>query len=84
MFAFKTIECLHDITVPMMNVVSYSTDVPPRLSDLGCLGDQILNILPCQFRTGARDMKENIIKRILPSAHVLHRPKPQRKHFNSV
>lgn len=67
--------------------VSCSAEVPPGLLgvvDLCRLGDQMLNIPPCQLRTGARDMKQNIIKRILPSVRVLHRLKPQWKHFNSV
>lgn len=74
-------------TVPMMNMVSCCVDVPSRLfgvRDLCCLGDEMLNIPPRQLRTGARDMKQNIIKRILPSARVLHWLKPQRKHFNST
>ena len=74
------------ITVPVMNVVSCCVDVPSGLlgvRNLCCVGDQMLNIPPRQLRTGARDMKQNIIKRILPSARVLHRLKPQRKHFNS-
>lgn len=67
--------------------VSCSAEVPPGLLgvvDLCRLGDQMLNIPPRQLRTGARDMKQNIIKRILPSVRVLHRLKPQWKHFNSV
>lgn len=74
-------------TIPMMNMVSCCVDVPPRhigVGDLGCLGNQMLNIPPRQLRTGAKDMKQNIIKHVLPSARVLHQVKPQRKHFNSV
>ncbi len=74
-------------TVPMVNMVSCCVDVPAWLfgvGDLCCLGDEMLNIPPRQLRTVARDMKQNIIKRILPSACVLHWLKPQRKHFNSA
>lgn len=77
----------HSWTVPVVNVVSRGVDVPPGLRDVGdlCrLGDQMLNIPPCQLRTGARHMKQNNIKRAIPSFRVLHRAKPQRKHFNSV
>lgn len=74
-------------TVPVVNVVSCGVDVPPGLrgvGDLRRLGDQMLNIPPCQLRTGARHMKQNIIKHAIPSVRVLHRAKPQRKHFNCV
>lgn len=55
----------------MVNMVTCSVDGPPRLRGVGDLcrhGDQMLNIPPSQFRTGARDMKETIIKHILPSS----------------
>lgn len=71
----------------MVNVVSCGVDVPAGLGGVGdlCrLGDQMLNIPPRQLRTGARHMKQNIIKRAIPSVRVLHRAKPQRKHFNSA
>lgn len=74
-------------TVPVVNVVSRGVDAPPGLrgvGDLCRLGDQMLNIPPRQLRTGARHMKRNIIRRAIPSVRVLHRAKPQRKHFNSV
>lgn len=70
-----------------MNMVSRRVNVPNRLllvEGLCRLGNQMQNIPSHQLRTGARDMKQNIIKYILPSARVLHKLKPQRKHFNSV
>lgn len=67
-------------------MVPRRVEVPNRLllvEDLCRLGNQMQNIPSRQLRTGARDMKQNIIKRILPS-DGLHKLKPQRKHFNSV
>lgn len=64
----------------MVNVVSRGVDVPPGLrgvGDLCRLGDQMLNIPPCQRRTGARHMKQNIIKRGVPPARVLHTHSPK-------
>lgn len=87
MFVFRSTGCLHEITVPEVNMVSRRVDVPNRLllvEDLCRLGSQMQNIPSRQLRTGARDMKQNIIKRILPLACVLHKLIPQRKHFNSV
>lgn len=55
----------------MVNMVTGSIDGPTRLHGVGDLcrhGDQMLNIPPTQIRTGARDMKETIIKHILPSS----------------
>ena len=73
--------------VPVVNVVSRGVDAPAGhrgVGDLCRLGDQMLNIPPSQLRTGARHMKQNIMKRAIPSVRVLHRAKPQRNHFNSV
>lgn len=87
MFVFRSTGCLHEITVPEVNMASHRVDVPNRLllvEDLCRLGNQMQNITSRQLRTGARDMKQNIINRILPLARVLHKLKPQRKHFNSV
>lgn len=84
MFVFRGTGCT---AVPEVNMVSRRVDVPDRLflvEELCCLGNQMQTIPSRQFRTGARDMKQNIIKRILPLARVLHKLKPQRKHFNSV
>lgn len=56
-------------TVPVVNVVSRGVDAPPGLrgvGDLCRLGDQMLNIPPRQLRTGARHMKQNIIRRAIP------------------
>lgn len=51
-------------------------------SRIFCRQTQTITVTSASARAG--DMKQNIIKRIHPSARVLHKAKPQRKHFESV